>query len=177
MASSHYSHSSHSAADVRRIRCAILTVSDTRTADNDTSGNEIRSRLEAAGHSVVALTIVADEADLVRHRIEEHAAGGRVDVVLLSGGTGIASRDTTFEAVTALLTKTIDGFGELFRVLSYEEIGSAAMLSRAVAGLCGDMAVFSMPGSTAACRLAMEKLIIPELPHLVGLANPGRRSS
>ncbi len=163
----------HHAADARRIRCAVVTVSDTRTPDNDTSGNEIRSRLEAAGHAVVASTIVRDEAALVRREIEQHAAGGLVDVVLLTGGTGIAARDTTFEAISTLLTKTIDGFGELFRVLSYEEIGSAAMLSRAVAGLCGEMAVFSMPGSTAACRLAMEKLIVPQLPHLVGLAVSG----
>ena len=165
----------HHASDARKIRCAVVTVSDTRTAGNDTSGDEIRARLEAAGHRIVASRIVRDEPVLVRRELEEHAASGLVDVVLLTGGTGIAARDTTFEAVSALLTKTIDGFGELFRMLSYEEIGSAAMLSRAVAGLYGDIAVFSMPGSTAACRLAMEKLIVPELPHLVGLAAAATR--
>jgi molybdenum cofactor biosynthesis protein B len=161
---------------VARIRCAVITVSDTRTPENDTSGREIRTRLEAAGHAVVSSSIVADDAALVRREIERHAASGGVDAVLLSGGTGLSPRDTTFEAVSALLTKRIDGFGELFRMLSYEEIGAAAMLSRAVAGLLGTMAVISMPGSTAACRLAMEKLVVPELPHVVGLAAPARQA-
>jgi molybdenum cofactor biosynthesis protein B len=164
----------HHSADARRIRCAVVTVSDSRTAENDTSGREIRTRLEAAGHRIESSRIVADEPALVRAIVEEHASSGNVDVLLLSGGTGIAARDTTFEAVSSLLAKKLDGFGELFRMLSYEEIGSAAMLSRAVAGICGTMIVFSMPGSTAACRLAMEKLIVPQLGHLVGLANPGK---
>ena len=174
-AHSTHAHDAHRSGDARSIRCAIVTVSDTRTPENDSSGREIRSHLEAAGHAVVSAKIVGDEPALVRREIEEHAAGGDVDVVILSGGTGIAARDTTFEAVTQLLTKTIDGFGELFRVLSYEEIGAAAMLSRAVAGLCGTMAVFSVPGSTGACRLAMEKLVVPELAHVVGLARPEKR--
>lgn len=167
-----HSHGAHHAKDARRVVCAIVTVSDTRTPDSDTSGKEICSRLEAAGHAVEAYRIVADEPALVRSLLEEYAAGGRVEAVLLSGGTGIALRDTTFEAVTSLLTKRIDGFGELFRMLSFEEIGAAAMISRATAGLVGTMAVFSMPGSTAACRLAMERLIVPQLAHVVGLARP-----
>ena len=117
-ASSTGGSSGHHASDAREIRCAVITVSDTRTPDSDTSGGEIRSRLAAAGHVVVASSIVADEAALVRREVERHAASGLVDVVLLTGGTGIAARDTTFEAVAAMLTKTIDGFGELFRVLS-----------------------------------------------------------
>jgi molybdopterin adenylyltransferase len=116
--------------------------------------------------------IVADEPALVRAAVEELAGAGRIEVVLLSGGTGIAARDNTFEAVSSLLTKRIDGFGELFRMLSFEEIGSASMISRAVGGLVGTMALFSMPGSTAACRLAMEKLVVPQLAHVVGLARP-----
>lgn len=162
----------HHAGDARRILCAVLTVSDTRTDQNDTSGSEIRSRLEAAGHVVDSYRILPDEPALVSAAIEEYAAAGRIEAVLLSGGTGVAARDTTFEAVSLLLTKRIDGFGELFRMLSFEEIGAAAMLSRAVAGLAGTMAVFSMPGSTAACRLAMERLIVPQLSHVVGLARP-----
>lgn len=162
----------HHAGDARRVACAIVTVSDTRTEADDSSGAEIRARLEQAGHAVAAYRIVRDEPDLVRGVLEELAGSGRVDAVLLSGGTGLAARDTTYEAVAALLTKRIDGFGELFRMLSFEEIGAAAMLSRAVAGLVGTTAVFSMPGSTAACRLAMEKLVVPQLAHVVGLARP-----
>jgi molybdenum cofactor biosynthesis protein B len=162
----------HHAKDARAVVCAIVTVSDTRTADNDTSGAEIRRQLEAAGHRVGDYRIVADEPALVRRTVEELAGAGLVEVVLLSGGTGIAARDNTFEAVSSLLTKRIDGFGELFRMLSYEEIGAASMISRAVGGLVGTMALFSMPGSTAACRLAMEKLVVPQLAHVVGLARP-----
>jgi molybdenum cofactor biosynthesis protein B len=162
----------HHRADVRGIACAILTVSDSRSPETDTSGREIRTKLEQAGHRVDDYRIVQDDPELVRSILDEYEKAGRIDVVLLSGGTGIAVRDTTYEAVSSLLTKRIDGFGELFRALSMEEIGAAAMLSRAVAGLVGTMAVFSMPGSTAACRLAMEKLIVPQLAHLVGLARP-----
>ena len=162
----------HHAADARAVRCAIVTVSDTRTPDTDTSGREIRSRLEAAGHRVDDYRIVPDEPALVRELLEGWAAAGVIDAVLLSGGTGIALRDTTYEAVASLLTKRLDGFGELFRMLSFEEIGAAAMLSRATGGLFGTMAVFAMPGSTAACRLAMEKLVAPQLAHVVGLARP-----
>lgn len=172
----HGSHAAerHHAADARVVACAVVTVSDTRTPDSDTSGLEIRLRLEAAGHRVHDYRIVPDEPDLVRELLDGYASGGAIDAVLLSGGTGIAVRDTTYEAVGALLTKRIDGFGELFRMLSFHEIGAAAMLSRAVAGLTGTMALFSMPGSTAACRLAMEKLVIPQLAHVVGLARPRR---
>ncbi|MFN2425144.1 MAG: molybdenum cofactor biosynthesis protein B [Candidatus Binatia bacterium] len=162
----------HHARDPRRIVCAVITVSDTRCVDNDTSGGELRTRLEAAGHEVADYRIVPDEPAEVRRVLEQLAAGGRVEAVLVSGGTGIAARDNTYEAVAGLLTKRVDGFGELFRMLSFEEIGAAAMLSRAVAGLAGTMAVFSMPGSTAACRLAMERLIVPQLAHVVGLARP-----
>lgn len=164
----------HHAADARVVRCAVVTVSDTRTAADDASGDEVRSRLAAAGHRVEASRIVADEPALVRSVVEELAGSGTIDAVLLTGGTGIAPRDSTFEAVCSILTKRLDGFGELFRLLSYEEIGAKAMLSRAVGGLVGDVALFSMPGSTAACRLAMDRLVVPALPHVVALARPGR---
>lgn len=162
----------HHGADARRVLCAVVTVSDTRTPATDTSGQEIRARLEAAGHSVCDAILVPDEPEQVRLVLKQYADEGRIDAVMLSGGTGIAVRDQTFEAVSSLLDRRIDGFGELFRALSFEEIGAAAMLSRAVAGLIGTMAVFSMPGSTAACRLAMERLIVPQLAHVVGLARP-----
>lgn len=174
-------HASHPAAtgdaghhrgDARAVRCAVVTVSDTRTPDTDTSGREIRAHLEAAGHLVHESCIVPDEPDRVRDLVQGYAESGAVDAVLLSGGTGLAVRDTTYEAVAGLLTKRLDGFGELFRMLSFGEIGAAAMLSRAVGGLAGTMAVFAMPGSTAACRLAMEKLVVPQLAHVVGLARP-----
>lgn len=165
----------HHGGDRPVVHCAIVTVSDTRTAADDTSGAEIRARLEAAGHRVVDYTIVRDEPAEVRALVASYADRDDVDAVILSGGTGVAARDTTFEAVSSLLSKRLDGFGELFRALSYAEIGAAAMLSRAVAGLAGTTVVFSMPGSTAACRLAMEKLIVPQLGHVVALAKGAER--
>jgi molybdenum cofactor biosynthesis protein B len=151
----------------KAVTCAIVTVSDTRTPDTDTSGQTMREKLETAGHTVAYYRIVKDEPALIRGLIEELAAAGTVQAVLVNGGTGISRRDATYEALDALLEKRLDGFGELFRMLSYQEIGAAAMLSRAVAGTYRDLVVFSTPGSTPAVRLAMEKLIVPELPHLV----------
>src|SRR6266852_6157837 len=129
-AASPAAHEPHHARDVRAVVCAVITVSDSRTPETDTSGREIRERLAAAGHIVDSCRIVPDEPAMVRRVIEELVSCGRIDAVVLSGGTGIAPRDTTFEAVTSMLVKRIDGFGELFRMLSFEEIGSAAMLSR-----------------------------------------------
>jgi molybdenum cofactor biosynthesis protein B len=147
--------------------CAVITVSDTRTEANDTSGSAMREALEAAGHSVGFYVIVKDEPAQIRELLNRLADEGRVQAVLLNGGTGISRRDTTFEALDALLEKRLEGFGELFRMLSWQEIGAAAMLSRAVAGTFRDLVVFSTPGSTKAVRLAMTKLIVPELSHVV----------
>ncbi len=152
--------------------CAVLTVSDTRTAADDRSGDLLAERLEGAGHRVVAREIVPDDAEVVRVELGRLLEDEDIEAVLLTGGTGVARRDNTYEVVDGLLDKRIDGFGELFRMLSHREIGAAAMLSRAVGGIAGTTAVFSMPGSTAACRLAMEELILPELGHLVGLLRP-----
>lgn len=149
------------------VTCAIITVSDTRTEANDTSGRTMRELLAQAGHQVGFYTIVKDEPDSIRKLLGELATTQAVQAVLLNGGTGISRRDTTYEAIAGLLEKKLDGFGEIFRMLSYQEIGAAAMLSRAVAGTYRDLVVFSTPGSTAAVRLAMEKLIVPELSHLV----------
>ena len=158
---------SHRQQARQSVTCAIITVSDTRTEANDTSGKTMRELLTQAGHQVGFYTIVKDEPNDIRRLLDHLATTQTVQAVLLNGGTGISRRDTTYEAVAGLLEKKLDGFGELFRMLSYQEIGAAAMLSRAVAGTYRDLVVFSTPGSTAAVRLAMEKLIVPELSHLV----------
>jgi molybdopterin adenylyltransferase len=157
----------HKAEAPRAVRCFVLTVSDTRTAQNDTSGLAIRDLLVTAGHQVADWKIVPDDVDQVRRTIRDHLADEGVHVVITTGGTGISSRDGTYEAVDGLFEKRLDGFGELFRVLSYEQIGAAAMLSRACAGTIRRTVVFSLPGSEKAVRLAMEKLILPELGHVV----------
>jgi len=151
------------------VTCAIVTVSDSRTAETDTSGALVRERLESAGHRVVAYDVLPDEPSHVRSRILSLCDQRSCHAVLLTGGTGLASRDTTYEALASILEKRLDGFGELFRMLSYEEIGAAAMLSRALAGVRGSTLLFSMPGSPGAVRLAMDKLILPQLGHLAWL--------
>ena len=149
------------------VRCFIVTVSDTRTEETDTSGRAIAELLTAAGHHVSGRVIVKDEAALVRSTVERQLASGDVDVIITTGGTGIAARDTTFEALDSMLEKKLPGFGELFRMLSYQQIGSAAMMSRATAGISARRVVVALPGSEAAVRLAMERLLLPELGHLV----------
>jgi molybdenum cofactor biosynthesis protein B len=157
----------HRAAAPDCISCAVLTVSDTRTTATDTSGGVIQELLTAAGHAIVDYRIVPDEPAAIREVLQEWGSRDDVQAILSTGGTGIAARDTTYDAVVALLEKRLDGFGELFRMLSYEEIGSAAMLSRAVAGVYRRRLLVAMPGSRNAVRLAMTKLIVPELGHLV----------
>lgn len=157
----------HRQAAPRSIRCAVITVSDTRTVETDTSGALIRERLERAGHVVVGYAIVPDERGAIGQVVDEYVARADCDAVLLNGGTGIARRDVTYEAIAERLEKRLDGFGELFRWLSYREIGAAAMLSRAIAGVYRGKIVIAMPGSTGAVRLAMDELIVPELAHLV----------
>jgi molybdopterin adenylyltransferase len=149
----------------KSVRCFVLTISDTRTPASDSSGNAIAEALRAAGHEVIGRQFVRDEPADVRQAVSSHVH--HAQVIVTTGGTGITSRDSTYEAIASLLDKTIDGFGELFRSLSYEEIGSAAMMSRACAGTIGRTAVFALPGSEAAVRLALEKLILPEIGHVV----------
>ena len=161
----------HKAAAPRSIRCFILTVSDTRTEENDTSGRAIADLLAAKGHVVAGRAIVKDDPTQVRGTIERQLSNAEVQVIITTGGTGITSRDSTYEAIGALFEKRLDGFGELFRMLSYEQIGAAAMMSRACAGLAAGRILVSLPGSEAAVRLAMEKLVIPELGHLVQQAS------
>ena len=161
----------HKSAAPQSIHCFIVTVSDTRTLENDSSGQTIADLLTAAGHIVTGRALDRDDPELVHSVIGRHLADRGVQVLITSGGTGITSRDSTYEAVSALLEKRLDGFGELFRMLSYQEIGPAAMLTRACAGLVARRIVIALPGSPAAVRLAMEKLIIPELGHLVQQAS------
>lgn len=147
------------------VRCFVLTISDTRTAEDDPSGDAIAEALAGAGHQISGRTLVPDDPGAVRSAIV--LAALHADAIVTTGGTGVTARDSTYEAVGALLEKRLDGFGELFRMLSYEQVGAAAMLSRACAGTIGRTVVFSLPGSTKAVRLALEKLIVPELPHVV----------
>jgi molybdenum cofactor biosynthesis protein B len=161
------SHIEHKATAPHSVRCYVVTVSDTRTQETDTSGRAIAELLRAAGHAVVGHAIVKDDPEQVRSMIERQLANPDVQIIITTGGTGITSRDGTYEAVSGLLHKRLDGFGELFRMLSYGQIGSSAMMSRACAGLVAGRIVASLPGSEAAVRLAMEKLLLPELGHLV----------
>jgi molybdenum cofactor biosynthesis protein B len=149
------------------IGCFVLTVSDTRTTDTDTSGRAICALLVGAGHVVTGRAIVRDEPAQVTARVREALSDGSTQVLITTGGTGITSRDGTFEAIDALLDKRLDGFGELFRMLSFHEIGAAAMMSRATAGTSARKAIFVLPGSENAVRLAMTRLIVPELGHVV----------
>lgn len=150
------------------VRCMIVTVSDTRTPDTDKSGQLMRELLEAAGYTIVRYEIVKDEYANIQALIREAAADDSVEALLLNGGTGIAPRDTTYEAVRDSLDKEMPGFGEIFRYLSFaEDIGPAAILSRATAGVVGKTAVFSTPGSSGAVKLAMTRIIVPELRHVM----------
>ena len=148
-----------------RVSCFVLTISDTRTEENDLSGDTVVGLLATAGHTIMGRALVKDEPDAVCHAIIANAPGA--DVVITTGGTGITSRDSTYEAIAGLLEKQLDGFGELFRVLSYQEIGSAAMLTRACAGTVGRTAIFALPGSQHAVTLGMTRLILPEIGHVV----------
>jgi molybdopterin adenylyltransferase len=163
-------------AQGKTARCAVLTISDTRIAETDSGGQAIMETLREAGHTVSDYTIVKDEPVQIESQLNSWLTPPNqppttnhqpLDLIVTTGGTGIASRDTTVEVVRRLLDKELEGFGELFRMLSYQEVGPAAMLSRAVAGLAGQTLIFTLPGSPNAVKLAMEKLIIPELPHMV----------
>lgn len=161
------SHADHKAQAPRSIACFVLTISDTRRPETDTSGRAIRDLLEAAGHIVSGHAIVRDDPHDVAARLRDGLDDARTEVIITTGGTGITARDGTYEAVSGMLEKRLDGFGELFRMLSFHDIGPAAMMSRAVAGTAAGKAIFTLPGSEAAVRLAMTRLILPELGHVV----------
>ena len=160
------SHLEHKAQAPVSVACSVLTVSDSRTPDTDTSGRAIRQMLEDAGHLISGHAIVKDEPAQVASLVREQLADPRTQIIITTGGTGVTSRDGTFEAIDGMLEKRLEGFGELFRMLSFEEIGAAAMLSRAMAGTVSRKAIFVLPGSEQAVRLAMTRLILPELGHL-----------
>ncbi len=150
------------------IDCAVITVSDTRTPDTDSSGALIKQLLLAAGHQVCRYQIVPDEPEQIRAQLAATITSSPpTQAIVFNGGTGISPRDCTYEAISSILTKTLPGFGEIFRLLSYQEIGSRAISSRAIAGTYQHLLVFSLPGSRGAVQLGMEKLILPELVHLV----------
>lgn len=155
------------AAGSPTVRVAVFTLSDTRSEADDRSGALMKELLSEAGHVVVRYAVMKDEPAALRAEVEALAASRLAQAILTNGGTGVAKRDSTYEALAGLLEKRLDGFGELFRMLSYHEVGPAAMLSRAAAGVYRGLALFSIPGSPHAVRLAMEKLILPELPHLI----------
>lgn len=153
-----------------RLGFALITVSDSRTPETDTSGRTMRERIEAAGHAVASATIVRDEVSEVRAAVLAALGTAGVDVVAVSGGTGFSPRDVTIEAAAPLFERSIEGFGELFRMLSFADVGPAAMLSRAAAGLAQGRAIFLLPGSPKAVALALDRLILPEAGHLLGQA-------
>jgi len=162
------SHAHHRHASTA-VACAVVTVSDTRTPESDVSGTRIRTALEGAGHRVVSYAILPDEPVRIREHVEGALGDPGVRAVIVNGGTGIAPRDTTYEALTSLFEKRLEGFGELFRMLSWEQVGSAAMLSRAAAGVARGKILVSLPGSPDAVGLAMDRLLVPELGHMVRL--------
>ena len=149
------------------LNCAIVTVSDTRTPETDKSGQLIRQLLTDGGHEIVAYTIVKDEPVEIEQWLKKLEDNSALEVIIFNGGTGIAPRDTTYDVVSSWLEKTLPGFGEIFRYLSYQEIGSRAIASRAVAGIKNKKLLFSLPGSSNAVKLAMTELILPEIDHLI----------
>ena len=157
----------HKEKGKRSIRCFVVTVSDTRDESTDTSGQMIKQLLASDGHQTVGYRIVKDEPAQIQALLIQALEGDDADAVIVNGGTGIAPRDSTFEVVSRLLEKRLDGFGEIFRYLSYLDIGSAAIMSRAAAGTAGGKILISLPGSSGAVKLAMEKLILPEIRHMV----------
>ena len=162
----------HHAAAPRTVTVAVVTLSDTRSPADDRTGDTIVALLEAAGHSGAGRELVREDPPAIRAALEA-ALAGPAQAVILNGGTGIAPRDSTPDIVAPLLECELPGFGELFRQLSFREIGAAAMLSRALAGVARGKLLFALPGSKAACRLALERLILPELGHLVGELRKG----
>ena len=157
----------HREAAPEKVRVAVLTISDTRTLENDTGGDIAEELLRDAGQDIVARQIVRDEVIAIRSRLIDLLARSDVDAIITTGGTGISARDTTYEVVERMIEKQLHGFGEIFRALSYEEIGAAAIMSRALAGSVGTKFIASLPGSRNAVRLAVEKLLVPELAHVV----------
>lgn len=163
--------SPHPDREFRSLGCAVITASDTRTPQSDRSGHLIQELLQAQGHRIEAYGIVKDEPEQILEQVRNLCDRIAIEVLIFNGGTGIAPRDTTYDALASIIEKTLPGFGEIFRYLSYQEIGSRAIASRAVAGVYRQRIIFSLPGSSNAVKLAMNELILPELIHLVTQIN------
>lgn len=157
----------HRAGAPQSVKAAVVTLSMTRTLADDQSGAVIKELLQSAGHVVAVHIVIKDDAEAIRGTLQTMAADAELRVIVLNGGTGLAPLDVTIETVTPLFAKELTGFAALFATLSYEQVKSAAMLSRATAGIMGDKAVFCLPGSPKACRLGMEKLVLPEIGHIL----------
>jgi molybdopterin adenylyltransferase len=160
-------HLPHPDTSKPSLNCAVITISDTRTPDTDSSGKLIQTYLSRDNHKITAYMILPDEPAQIQSQIQQLSQQQNIDVIILNGGTGIAPRDTTYDVIEQLLEKNLPGFGELFRFLSYQEIASRAIASRATAGIYRQKLLFSLPGSSNAVALAMEQLILPEIVHLV----------
>ena len=165
-----HDHKSHAP---RSVDCAVLTVSDTRAEDTDESGAIIKSILEKNGHGIVYYKVLKDELETIRLEVHDLVLRDSVQAIIINGGTGISKRDITFEAISSILDKRLDGFGELFRYLSYKEIGTPAIMSRAIAGVKNGRIIICIPGSPNAVKLAINELVIPELGHMVWEASRG----
>jgi molybdenum cofactor biosynthesis protein B len=157
----------HRAEGPDAVTCGVITVSDTRTTETDTSGKLLQNMLQDCGHQVPFMRIVKDDASQIRDALEAACNDPDVQVVITNGGTGITKRDTTYDVVVGMIEKEMPGFGELFRFVSYQDIGTAAILTRATAGTCRDTIIMTLPGSGNACRTGMEKIILPEISHMV----------
>lgn len=161
------SHLEHKAASPTSVNCAVITISDSRTEQDDESGKLYKERLSQSGHRVLAYALLKNDAAAIRQKITELVKRDDIQVIITSGGTGLSHRDVTVETVTPMLEKRLDGFGELFRYLSYQEIGTSSIMSRAVAGVIQGKVILSLPGSLGATKTALEKIILPEIGHLV----------
>ena len=161
------SHLEHKEMSPKAITCAVLIISDSRTEKTDESGKYLVEKLEGNGHTVVDYALLKNDPEAIKQKLIEYLEQEELQVIITSGGTGVSIRDVTVETVTPMLDKTLDGFGELFRSLSYMEIGTASIMSRAIAGVMGGKVIICGPGSLAAVKLAVEKIILPEIGHMV----------
>ncbi len=161
------SYLEHKHLSPKTVNCAVITISSTRTEETDDSGKLIKQKLSENGHQIIAYRLLKDDAEAIRKKIYELMEDERVQVIITNGGTGVSHRDITIETISPILEKKLDGFGELFRLLTYQEIGSGSIMSRAMAGVVRGKVVISLPGSPDAAILAMDKIILPELGHLV----------
>jgi molybdenum cofactor biosynthesis protein B len=161
------SYQEHKQKSPQSVSCAVLIISDSRTEDTDESGKLLKQRLSQNGHQVMAYAILKNDADAIRKKMGELLGYKELQVIITSGGTGVSHRDVTVETVSPLLEKKMDGFGELFRSLSYQEIGTGSVMSRAIAGVAGGKIVICIPGSVGAASLAIDKIILPEIGHMV----------